>query len=97
MAERDQVTRPFGSLDGGNSCDADDVAFFAVARLNPGQGFGLHADAACGPGEARAFLLAANVHHVGLASGIEVGEGVVHAELRLLTKLARCLGWGALS
>ena len=38
----------------------------------------LHPDASDGAGDPARFGLGGNIHHVGLALGIEVGEGVVH-------------------
>jgi hypothetical protein len=72
----DQVGGALGALDGGDAGNADHVALLVVAGQDARQGGGLHHDAAFGAGDAAGFGFGGDVHHVGLALGVEVGEGV---------------------
>ena len=74
MAKRDQVAGALGGLDGGDAGDAEDVALLGIAGADQRQGFGFHANAAGGTGNAFGFRLGADIDHVGLAGGIEMGE-----------------------
>ena len=75
MAQRNQVTGLLGRHDAGDARDAQHVALLGRAALDDGQGFGLHGDAALGDRDAVGCGLGADIDHVGLALGIEVGEG----------------------
>ena len=74
MTEGDQVAGLFGGHDGGDAGDAQHIAFFGGAVLHNGQGFGCHGNAAFGDRYAVGGGLAADVDHMGLALGIEVGQ-----------------------
>ena len=74
MAQRDQVTGPLGTLNAGNACNAQHVAFFGVAFCNQGQGRGQHLDASTGNGNTMGGRLAGHVDHMGLASGVKMGK-----------------------
>ena len=87
MAQGDQVAGFLGGHDAGQACYAQDIAFFGGAGLDDGQSFGLHADKTFGNGNAVRAGFAANVDHMGLALGVEVGEWVGHAGF--------CCVWGA--
>ena len=75
VAQRDQVAGFLGGHDAGDAGDAQHVAFLGGARFDQRQGFRLHFDAAGGHGDAVRGGFGADVHHVGLALGVEVGEG----------------------
>lgn len=77
MAERDQVASAFGRLNGGDAGDAEYVALLGRALLDQREGFRLHADAPGSAGDAFGFGLGADVDHVGLAGGIEMGQVVL--------------------
>ena len=75
MAQGDEVAGFFGALYAGYAGNAQHVAFFGVAALNERQGGGFHADLAFGHGHAVGAGFGGHVDHVGLALGVEVGEG----------------------
>lgn len=75
VAERDQVGGTFAGHDAGETGDAEDVAFLALAGFDHRQGVRLHEDASGRDGEAVGFRLGADVDHDGLAVGVEVCEG----------------------
>jgi hypothetical protein len=54
--------------------DADHVALFGVAVAHERERRGQHADRAAGHGDALGLGLAADVHHVGVACGVEMRE-----------------------
>ena len=54
-------------------------AFFGGALLHNRQGGGQHLNAAAGHANAVGAGLGGHIHHVGLALGIEMGEGRGHA------------------
>jgi hypothetical protein len=74
VAQRDQVGRALGALDGGDARDADHVALLRLAAGHQRQRGRQHADAAGGAGHAVGLGLGRHVHHVGLALGVEVGQ-----------------------
>lgn len=74
MAEGDEIAGLFGGHDGGDAGHAQHVAFFGRAGLHNGQGLGLHGDAAFGDGNAVGAGFGTDVHHMGLALGVEVGK-----------------------
>lgn len=74
VAQRDQIGTAFCTLNGGNTGDAEDVAFFYIALHDHRQRLRQHADAASGAGDAVGFGFIADIYHVGLSGGIEVGE-----------------------
>ena len=83
MAKRNQVAGFFGGLDAGDAGNANHVAFFGAATFNQRQGGGQHLDLASGHRNAVGGGLGANVHHVGLALGIKVGQGHGHSFSRV--------------
>ena len=74
VAEWNQFPRAFGCLDGGNSGNTEHIAFFGRAGADECQGLWLHENRAGSAGEAGGFCLFANINHVGLAGGIEMGK-----------------------
>ncbi|MNR56102.1 hypothetical protein D3C85_1766150 [compost metagenome] len=76
MAQRDQVRGLLGALDGGQAGDADDVALLGIAALQQRKGGRQHGDVAGGHRHAAGFRLVADVDHVGLAGGIEMGKRI---------------------
>ncbi len=74
MAERDQVRGALARLDGRYARHPQHVAFLRVALADHRQGGRLHDDASGGAGAALGVRLAADVDHVGLAVGVEMGE-----------------------
>ncbi len=89
MAQGDEVAGFFRGHDGGNAGHAQHVALFGAAALHQGQGGGLHGDAALGHGNAGGAGFGTNVHHMGLALGVKVGEGGMrhgHGKLRGSTR-----------
>lgn len=79
VAEGNQVAGSFGGLDGGDPGDAQHIPLGGIAALDQGQGVGAHHNAARGAGQTSGFGLATHIHHMGLASGVEVGESTVGA------------------
>jgi predicted nucleotidyltransferase len=63
-----------GALDAGDARDAQHVALLRGAAAGSAPGGGLHADAAFGHRHAVGAGLGADVDHVGLALGVEVGQ-----------------------
>ncbi len=74
MAERDQVAGAFGGLNGGDAGDAEYIAFLCRTGMDQFKGGRLHANATSGARQPCCFGLGANIDHVGLAGGIEMGE-----------------------
>ena len=74
VAERDQLAGALGGLDRGDARDAEHVALLRAAGFHHREGVGEHHDAAGGDRHAAAFGLCADVDHVGLAVGVEVGQ-----------------------
>ncbi len=74
VAQGNEVGGALARHDGGGAGDADDVALFGAAALHQGEGGGLHADAAGGHGHAMRFILGADIDHMRLTGGVEVGE-----------------------
>ena len=68
------MERGYNAADAQKAGDAEHVAFLRRARFNQRQGVGLHGDAAFGHRDAVRAGLGADVDHVGLALGVEVGE-----------------------
>ena len=66
--------RPLGRHDAGNARRAQNVALLGVAREDGQQRLGLHDNLAFGDRGACRLGLAADIHHVGLAVGPEMGE-----------------------
>jgi hypothetical protein len=61
-------------LNGGNTGNAQYVAFFGIALLNQLQGAGLHADTAGRHRDSFCVGFAADIHHVCLATLIKMGK-----------------------
>lgn len=74
MAQRNQLTGLLGPHDPCNARDAQHIAFFGGSGLDQCQGGRLHFNAPDGNSRAMGGSLAADVHHVGLALCVEVGE-----------------------
>ena len=75
MAQGDEIAGLFGGHDGGDAGHAQHVALLGAAGLDQLQRGRLHDDAPAGHRRAVRGRLGAHVHHVGLALGVEVGEG----------------------
>lgn len=78
VTQGDQVGGALGALDRGDPGDADHVALLVVAGKNAGEGGRLHHDPALGTGDPARLGFGRDIHHVGLALGVEMGEGVAH-------------------
>ena len=74
VTERDQVAGFLGGHDAGDARNAEHVAFFGSARLDQRQGRSQHLDATDRDGHPVGRGLGADIDHVGLAPGIEVGQ-----------------------
>lgn len=100
MAQRDQVAGALGRLNRGNAGDTENIAFLGRAVANQGQRFRLHADGTGGTGDTGGFRFVADIHHVGLAGGVEMGQGGIgHDDLLSVTKrrLDRRAGWNIIA
>ena len=82
VAQRDQVAGALGAHDAGQSGNAEHITLFGGARLHQRQGGGQHADAATGHRHAVGAGLGADIDHVGLALGVEVGQGRIRGAHR---------------
>ena len=80
MAQRNQGASLFGTLNAGNAGNAQHVALFGRSALDQGQGGGLHVNTAFGNRDAMTGVFGGDVHHVGLALLIEVGERAHNAD-----------------
>jgi len=76
VAQRDQVAGFFGRLNARDARDAQHIAFFGRALFDELKGLGQHPNAALRRGAAAARGFVGHVHHVGLAVGIEMGQGL---------------------
>lgn len=74
MAQRNQVGRSLGGLDGRDTGNPQHIAFFCLAFDDQGQGLWQHTDTTCGTGHPMGDRLAPDVHHVGLPFGVKMGE-----------------------
>ena len=74
MAQRNQVGRAFGALDRRDARDAEHVAFPGLAVADQRERGRQHPDRAPRDRDAPGFLLVADVDHMGVAGGIEMGE-----------------------
>jgi len=74
MAQRDELSSPFGGLDCCDACYAKHVAFGSAALQDQSQCGCLHHNTTGGYRYAMGLLLVDHVHHVGLAAEIEVGQ-----------------------
>ena len=75
VAQGDQFAGFLGRHDAGDAGNAQHVAFLAVPDFNDRQRGGQHFNAATGDADAVRGGLAGHIHHVGLALGVEMGEG----------------------
>lgn len=74
VTQRDQIRRPLRPLDRGDAGDAQHIAFLGGAVAHQRECRGQHVDEAGGDGDAVGDGFVADVDHVGLSGGIEVGE-----------------------
>jgi hypothetical protein len=74
VTQRDQLGGALGGHDAGNAGDAQHVAFFGGAGFDQCQGGGQHVDAAAGHANAVGLGLGRDVHHMGLALVVKMGE-----------------------
>jgi len=74
MAQRDELSSPFGGLDCRYTRHTEHVTLDRTAIHNQGQRRGLHQDTTGGYGDTMGLLFVRDVHHVGLAAEIEVGQ-----------------------
>lgn len=94
VAEGDQVAGAFRCLNGGDAGNTENVAFFRGAVADQRQGFRFHENAAGGTGKAEGFHLAADVDHMGLASFVEMSQGIVsHRSYFWLPSAEWLSGW----
>jgi hypothetical protein len=70
----DQVGGALARLDRGKARDAEHVALSCRAALDQVEGGGCHADVALRARQPGGFGLGADIDHMGLAGGIEVGQ-----------------------
>jgi len=75
VAKRDHVGGALGGLDTGDSCNSEDVAFFHFSVSNCRSGLRLHEYFASRNRSAVGRLFESDVHHSGVAHGVEVAEG----------------------
>ena len=76
MAQGNQVAGALGRHDRGDARDAEHIPLLGRAAGDDRQRLRLHADGAAGQRDAVGFLLGADVDHVGLPGGVEVGQVV---------------------
>jgi predicted Zn-dependent protease len=74
MAKGNQITGFFGGHNGSQAGNAKHIPFFGATRLNHRQGVRLHGNAARCDGDTVGGWFAANVHHMGLALAVKMGE-----------------------
>ena len=74
VAQRDQLAGSLRGLDRGDARDADHVALLRMSAGDHLEGRRLHQDAAGGDRHPAGLGLGADVDHVGLAGGIEMGK-----------------------
>ena len=74
VAEGDEVGGTLGPHDAGDPGDAQDIPLAMATGQDQVQGSRLHANPARGKGMTAADGLAPHVHHLGLATGGEVGQ-----------------------
>ncbi|MNV66998.1 hypothetical protein D3C71_1597800 [compost metagenome] len=74
MAEGDQVGRALGRHDRGHPGDAEHVALLGGAVAHQREGVRQHGDGAGGHRHAMGAGLVADIDHMGLSGGVEVGE-----------------------
>jgi hypothetical protein len=74
MTQRNQIGRAFRALNRGDPRDAEHVAFLCLAVADQRERRGQHPDRAACNRDALRFLLAADVDHMRMAGGVEVGK-----------------------
>ena len=74
MAKRNQIGCPFGSHDGGDSGDSQNIAFIRSMVFDDSQRFRFHPDGSAGDGDTVCFGFAADIDHVRFARCIEMGQ-----------------------
>ena len=89
VAQGNQIGGALRTHDARNPGDTQNISLAMAAFADEGQGPRLHADPAIGNGDAAGLTLCAHVDHVGLARGVEMGQGL-HSVLTL--SLAEALG-----
>lgn len=78
MAQRNQIGRAFGGLNGGNSRDTEDIAFFDGTAFDEFKRCRLHGDATTSHGHPMRFELGADIDHVRLSVLIEMAQFIAH-------------------
>lgn len=76
VAQGDEVAGLLGALDACDAGNAQHIPLLGVACFNECQRGGQHFYAAAGHGHAVGGRLGSHIHHVGLALGVKVREGV---------------------
>jgi hypothetical protein len=74
VAQGDEVTGFFGALNACDSGNAQHIAFFGSARRDQRQSRRQHHDLARGNRHTSGAVFVTDIHHVGLALGIKVGQ-----------------------
>ena len=74
MTQRNEVGGALGTLNRGDARDAEHVAFLRLAVADQRERRGQHPDRAARDRDALSFLLAADVDHVRVAGGVEMGK-----------------------
>jgi hypothetical protein len=74
----------FRPLNAGNACNAKYIAFFGSAGGDQRQCLGQHVNAPGGHGLAAGGRFVGDIHHVGLAMGVKMGQGLHGAVLKMV-------------
>ena len=74
MAKRNEIGSLLGGLDRRDAGNADDISFFGVSLSNPPKGLGLHENFSTCDRDPLGVGFLSDIHHVGLACGIKVGQ-----------------------
>ena len=74
MTQRDQLPGAFGRLDPGDTRGGKHVAFMVAAVDNHRQGRRLHLDISLSARFAHRFRFAGDIHHMGFARGVNMGQ-----------------------
>ena len=89
VAKGDQFAGALGGLDCSDARDSEDIALLGRSGKDEFKGGRFHIDGTAGTGDPGGLALAADIDHVGLAGGIEMGEGRRQAWLPSVTGARR--------
>ncbi|MNF01369.1 hypothetical protein D3C80_2003500 [compost metagenome] len=74
MAQRDEIPGAFRRLNPGDTCGSKHITFVVAAVDNHGQRFRQHSDKGFGTRFAHRFGFGRDIHHMGFACGVNMGE-----------------------